>query len=66
MPGLSRQHCAVVRRDGSVFVEDHSSYGTYLNGRRVENQAETHIGDRVRLGSPGVELLLIAVAENDV
>lgn len=66
MPGLSRRHCALVHRDGSVVVEDHSSYGTYLNDRRVESRAKVGIGDRLRLGSPGVELLMIIVAETDV
>jgi pSer/pThr/pTyr-binding forkhead associated (FHA) protein len=66
MPGLSRRHCAVFCSGGSVMVEDHSSYGTYLNGRRLEGTSEVRIGDRIRLGSPGVELMLIAVAQTDV
>jgi hypothetical protein len=66
MPGLSRRHCAVVLSGGSVMVEDHSSYGTYLNGRRLEERSEAEVGDRIRLGSPGVEVVLIAVAERDV
>lgn len=66
MPGLSRKHCAVYRRDGTVVVEDHSTYGTYLNDRRVEGSVVASAGDRLRLGSPGIELLLIAVAEDDV
>lgn len=66
MPGLSRRHCAVFRSGGTVVVEDHSSYGTYLDGRRIEKRAEARIGDRIRLGSPGVELLLIAVEQDDV
>jgi pSer/pThr/pTyr-binding forkhead associated (FHA) protein len=66
MPGLSRRHCSLFRSGGSVMVEDHSSYGTYLNGRRVEGRAAASIGDRLRLGSPGVELMLIAVAQDDV
>ena len=66
MPGLSRRHCAVVLRDGAVVVEDHSAYGTYVNGRQVEGPGVVSVGDRLRLGSPGVELLLIALAEDDV
>ena len=61
MPGLSRRHCTVRRREGSVVVEDHSSFGTYLNDRRVEGRSAARIGDRIRLGSPGVELMFIAV-----
>ncbi len=64
-PGLSRRHCLVSRRAGRVVVEDHSRFGTFLNDRRVEGLADLEIGDRLRLGSPGVELRLIRV-EDDV
>ena len=49
-----------------MVVEDHSTYGTFLNGSRVEETAEVGVRDRLRLGSPGVELMLIAVLEDDV
>lgn len=65
-PGLSRRHCVVRRRGDTVIVEDHSTYGTYLNGRRVDDWHELGCGDRLQIGSPGVELLLIAVVEDDV
>ena len=45
------------------MVEDHSSTGTFVNGERVSARAVLRAGDRLRLGSPGVELLLIAVEE---
>ena len=48
------------------MVEDRSSFGTYLNGTRLVDKADGAVGDRIRLGSPGVELLLIEVAESDV
>ena len=66
MPGLSRMHCKVYERDGRVLIEDHSRYGTYLNGTRLVDIAEGGVGDRLRLGSPGVELLLIEVTGDDV
>ncbi len=66
MPGLSRRHCSITRQGRSVVVEDHSSFGTFLNGRKVEGTVELETGDRLRLGSPGVEVQVIRVAGDDV
>lgn len=66
MPGLSRMHCRVYERDGQVLIEDHSSYGTYLNGTRLVDKVAAAVGGRLRLGSPGIELLLIEVTGDDV
>lgn len=63
--GISRNHCSVYRSRGSVVVEDHSTYGTFVNGRQIKGTAEVAIGDRLRLGSPGQELLLIEVRRED-
>ncbi|MGH9318807.1 MAG: FHA domain-containing protein [Vicinamibacteria bacterium] len=59
--GISRRHCTIVRIDGRVAVEDHSRYGSYVNGKRVEERAFLRAGDRLRLGTPGVEVQLIEV-----
>jgi pSer/pThr/pTyr-binding forkhead associated (FHA) protein len=63
--GISRRHCTLAACDGRSRVEDHSSYGTFLNGQRVDASAELQVGDRLRLGSPGIELLLIRVVDED-
>ncbi|MGH9388075.1 MAG: FHA domain-containing protein, partial [Vicinamibacteria bacterium] len=60
--GISRSHVSLHRIEGRVVVEDHSRYGSYLNGRRVEDKAFLHVGDRLRLGTPGIEVQLIEVA----
>lgn len=59
--GLSRLHCQLVRSAGEAVVEDLSTYGTWLNGERVRRRARLRAGDRLRLGLPGVELLLVVV-----
>jgi hypothetical protein len=59
--GISRMHCTLRRVEGQVLVEDHSRYGSYLNGRRVEEKAVLGAGDRLRLGTPGIEVQLIEV-----
>ncbi|HEY7513672.1 MAG TPA: FHA domain-containing protein, partial [Vicinamibacteria bacterium] len=60
--GISRHHCTLRAVGGEAIVEDHSGGGTFVNGERV-NRAVLRVGDRLRLGSPGVELALVAVEE---
>jgi hypothetical protein len=64
-PGLSRSHCTVVRRNGSVLVEDRSTYGSYVNEERVVGQTVLTVGDRLRLGAPGVTLEMIQLVKDD-
>jgi pSer/pThr/pTyr-binding forkhead associated (FHA) protein len=63
--GISRSHCSIYRSSGRTVVEDHSTHGSYLNGQRVEGKADLVVGDRLRLGSPGIELLLVLVAQDE-
>lgn len=63
MPGVSRRHCSVVRRDGQSLLEDHSRYGTFLNGHRIDRSTVLQSGDVIRLGTPGVELQLIRAVD---
>jgi hypothetical protein len=63
--GVSRAHCSIFVSEGRVVVEDHSTYGSFLNGEKVDGTATLHTGDRLRLGSPGIELQLIAVEDKD-
>ena len=58
--GVSRSHCRVFESAGQAVVEDLSSWGTFVNGERVAGRAVLAAGDRVRVGSPGIELVLIA------
>jgi hypothetical protein len=59
--GISRRHCTLVAERGRALVRDHSRYGTFVNGERVEGEAELGAGDRLRVGTPGVVLELVAV-----
>ncbi len=60
--GISRVHCSLLRGgDGSATVIDHSRHGTWLNDERVVGRAPLRAGDRLRIGSPGVAIELIAV-----
>jgi FHA domain len=64
-PGISRSHCSISLAGGSAWLEDHSTYGTFLNGERVGGRVELRAGDRLRVGSPGVECELVRVVDDD-
>ena len=65
MPGVSRQHCTLQLENGQCIVRDHSRYGTFLNGHRIDGSAVLQVGDLVRLGTPGYELRLITTETED-
>ena len=60
--GVSRRHCSLRREGDSTVLIDHSRYGTWVNGARVRERATVRPGDRVRVGTPGVEFTLISAA----
>ncbi|MCH7538074.1 MAG: FHA domain-containing protein [Proteobacteria bacterium] len=64
MGGVSRRHCVISASNGQCILTDHSRYGTFLNGHRIDGTAVLQTGDLIRVGSPGFELRLIA-AEQD-
>lgn len=64
-PGVSRSHCTLVRRNGAVMIQDHSTYGSYVNDERVAGRTVLTVGDRLRLGTPGVTLELIQMVDDD-
>ena len=65
MPGVSRRHCVVSAQNGQFVVTDHSRYGTFLNGHRIDGSAVLQTGDLIRIGTPGFELRLISVEEHN-
>lgn len=65
LPGISRAHCTLVRRNGAVIVEDHSTYGSFVNDEKVSGRTTLTVGDRLRLGSPGITLELIQLVNDD-
>lgn len=64
-PGVSRLHCRLFADADGAWLEDQSTYGTFLNGDRVGGRAALRAGDRLRLGNPGVELELVRVVDDD-
>ena len=60
--GVSRRHCSLQRDGERTVLIDHSRHGTWVNGARVRERATVRPGDRVRVGTPGVEFTLISAA----
>lgn len=59
--GLSRRHCTLRRSGGETVLVDHSRYGTFIDGQRVDGRALLAAGSLLRLGTPGIELPLVAL-----
>jgi pSer/pThr/pTyr-binding forkhead associated (FHA) protein len=55
---VSSRHATVTQAgDGTVYLEDHSTNGTYLNDRRLNNEkAPLHSGDRIMIGPHTLEI----------
>jgi hypothetical protein len=65
MPGISRRHCSIERKNGQCILEDYSRYGTFLNGHKIDGSAVLQVGDLIRLGSPGYEFRMIMTESRD-
>jgi hypothetical protein len=63
MPGMSRRHCVIGPDNGQFVVTDHSRYGTFLNGHRIDGSAVLQTGDLIRIGTPGFEFRLITAED---
>ena len=61
--GVSRLHCEVVLRDGELKLRDLSSYGTFVNERKVAGETTLSRADVIRIGSPGAELHVVDVED---
>ncbi|MCZ6560261.1 MAG: FHA domain-containing protein [Gammaproteobacteria bacterium] len=63
LDGVSRKHCTINQIKGRTHVEDHSSYGTFVNDRAVTGTAALVLGDVIRMGSPGETAQLIGMSK---
>ena len=61
--GVAPHHCSLVCADGDVVLEAHAAEATLLNGEPVTAPVRVRTGDRLHLGEPGVDLLLVALEE---
>jgi len=62
-PLISKRHCAILQRDGKVFVRDFgSTNGTFVNEEQVKGEVEVRHQDKLKIGP----LLFTVRIEQDV
>jgi pSer/pThr/pTyr-binding forkhead associated (FHA) protein len=50
-PSISKRHCALIQRDGQIFLRDFdSTNGTFVNDEQIKGEIELHEGDRLKVG----------------
>jgi hypothetical protein len=63
--GVSRKHCTVQLQGNSVTLKDYSTYGTFVDENPVNEKTILLLGQRVRVGTPGETLNLIACLDKE-
>jgi hypothetical protein len=63
--GVSRKHCTVQLQGKSVVLNDHSTYGTFVDENPVNEKTILLLGQTVRVGTPGETLNLIASLDRE-
>ncbi|MBW2436630.1 MAG: FHA domain-containing protein, partial [Deltaproteobacteria bacterium] len=58
--GVSRKHCVIQLQGNQVVLNDHSTYGTFVDENPVKGHTILLLGQTVRVGTPGETLNLIA------
>jgi predicted component of type VI protein secretion system len=62
-PMISKRHCALLQRDGKVFLRDFdSTNGTFVNNEPVKGEIELHHGDQLKIGPLMFEVRIEASA----
>jgi len=63
-PAISKRHCALLVKNGKVFVRDfESTNGTFVNEEQVKGEREIKHGDKLRVGPLAFQVKLEASAE---
>jgi pSer/pThr/pTyr-binding forkhead associated (FHA) protein len=64
---VSRRHCALVQRQGRLFVTPGASVnGTFVNGLRIEQEEELRAGDQLRIGPLAFKVAVKAAGRKDI
>ena len=62
---ISTKHCSVHREGGQVILDNHSEYGTHVDGVRVKGRTALGIGQTIVVGRQGDPLRLIQCLSAD-
>lgn len=63
--GVSRRHCSLHSEGGRIVLQDHSRYGTRLNGHAIDGSAVLQAGDVIGIGSPSRDFRVVMEIESD-
>jgi ABC-type multidrug transport system ATPase subunit len=59
-PMVSRQHSEIRHYDNSwVLVDKNSTYGTFLNGKKITQPEQIQVGSTIQIGAEGPKLIVI-------
>ncbi len=59
---VSRRHARLEKKNGRIYVEDLSRYGTRINGRRISEAVPVEAGDSILIGDYELSLNMDAAA----
>jgi hypothetical protein len=62
--GVSRKHCSIQLHGNEIVLTDYSTYGTFVNEKKVAKRMMLQLGQVIRVGTPGEELKLIACVDS--
>jgi hypothetical protein len=63
--GVSGRHCSLQRQGREVVLTNFSAAGTFVDEIRIEASAVVKLGQKIRVGTPGEVLQLIACLASD-
>ncbi len=63
--GIKPVHCRLLCDSGQVFLDNEGGGPVRLNGKLLGERAAVGVGDKISLGNPETELLLISIAGDD-
>jgi hypothetical protein len=63
--GVSRKHCTVQLKGDNIVLNDYSTYGTFVDEHPVKGETILLLGQKVRVGTPGETLSLIACLDRE-
>lgn len=62
-PLISKRHCALIQRDGKVYIRDFgSTNGTFVNEEQVQGERELHNDDLLKVGPIEFTVRLVKAA----
>lgn len=66
-PMVSRQHAEIRHHNNSwILIDKNSTYGTFLNGRKVTQPQPIQVGSTIQIGAEGPKLIVIVLETGGV